>query len=99
MRTPRSIRKRILRKEFKVGQKVLLFRSRLRLTTGKLRSRWDGPYVVTNVFSYGNSQRSSCCTWKRKEKNILKIKIRGGSKSFLRRVTMGTLEEGRVSSP
>jgi len=33
---------RILRKEFTVGQKVLLFNSRLKLITGKLRSRWDG---------------------------------------------------------
>ncbi|RDY13996.1 hypothetical protein CR513_01002, partial [Mucuna pruriens] len=39
--------KQILRKEFQVGQKVLLFKSR------KLRSRWDGHFVITNVFSYG----------------------------------------------
>ncbi|RDY09803.1 hypothetical protein CR513_05781, partial [Mucuna pruriens] len=30
----------ILRKEFQVGQKVLLFNSRLKLIAGKLRSRW-----------------------------------------------------------
>ncbi|RDX86025.1 pol, partial [Mucuna pruriens] len=40
---------RILRKEFKIGQKVLLFHSRLKLITDKLRSRWDGPFVITNV--------------------------------------------------
>ncbi|RDY13143.1 gag-pol, partial [Mucuna pruriens] len=44
---------RFLRKEFKVGQKVLLFHSRLKLIAGKLRSRWDGPFVITNVFPYG----------------------------------------------
>ncbi|RDX77000.1 hypothetical protein CR513_42941, partial [Mucuna pruriens] len=38
----------ILRKEFRVGQKVLLFNSRLKLMTGKLRSRWDEPFVITN---------------------------------------------------
>ena len=43
----------ILRKEFQVGQKVLLFNSRLKLIAGKLRSRWDGPFVITNVFSHG----------------------------------------------
>ncbi|RDY01097.1 Retrovirus-related Pol polyprotein, partial [Mucuna pruriens] len=32
----------ILRKEFQVDQKVLLFNSR------KLHSRWDGPFVITN---------------------------------------------------
>ncbi|XP_020207087.1 uncharacterized protein LOC109792122 [Cajanus cajan] len=43
----------LLRKEFKVGQQVLLFNSRLKLIAGKLRSRWDGPFVITNVFSHG----------------------------------------------
>ena len=45
--------KMICRKEFHVGQKVLLFQSRLKLFPGKLRSRWIGPFVVTNVFDYG----------------------------------------------
>ncbi|RDX85447.1 hypothetical protein CR513_33372, partial [Mucuna pruriens] len=45
--------KRIIRKESKVGQKVLLFHSRLKLIADKLRSRWDGSFVVTNVFPYG----------------------------------------------
>ncbi|RDX76955.1 gag-pol, partial [Mucuna pruriens] len=43
----------ILRKDFRVGQKVLLFNSRLKLIAGKLRSRWDGPLVITNIFPYG----------------------------------------------
>ncbi|RDX97007.1 pol, partial [Mucuna pruriens] len=43
----------ILRKEFRFGQKVLLFNSHLKLIAGKLRSRWDGPFVITNVFPYG----------------------------------------------
>ncbi|RDX89058.1 Pol polyprotein, partial [Mucuna pruriens] len=46
----------ILRKEFRVGQKVLLFNSRLKLIAGKLRSRWDGPFVITNVFPHGAVQ-------------------------------------------
>ncbi|RDY01998.1 hypothetical protein CR513_14601, partial [Mucuna pruriens] len=41
---------KILRKDFNVGQKVLLFNSRLKLISGKLRSRWDGPFVITNIF-------------------------------------------------
>ncbi|RDY14820.1 hypothetical protein CR513_00040, partial [Mucuna pruriens] len=45
--------KQILRKEFRVGQKVLLFNSHLKLITSKLHSRWDGPFVTTNVFSQG----------------------------------------------
>ncbi|KAL9400782.1 hypothetical protein Peur_004631 [Populus x canadensis] len=42
----------ITRKEFNVGDKVL-YHSRLKLFPGKLRSRWIGPFVVSNVFSYG----------------------------------------------
>ncbi|RDY12516.1 gag-pol, partial [Mucuna pruriens] len=43
----------ILRKEFQVGQKVLLFNSRLKLIVGKLHSKWDGPFIITKVFPYG----------------------------------------------
>ena len=45
--------KHIRVKKFEIGQKVLLFHSRLRLFPGKLRSRWVGPFVVTNVFAHG----------------------------------------------
>jgi len=43
----------ITRKEFNVGDKVLLYHSRLKLFPGKLRPRWIGPFVVSNVFPYG----------------------------------------------
>ena len=42
----------IAKKDFVVGQKVLLYSSRLGLMSGKLRSKWIGPLVVTNVFPY-----------------------------------------------
>ncbi|XP_058768438.1 uncharacterized protein LOC131642179 [Vicia villosa] len=45
--------KRIFRKEFNVGDVVLLFNSRLKLFPGKLRSRWSGPFEVTKVFPSG----------------------------------------------
>ncbi|CAM8944454.1 unnamed protein product [Rhodiola kirilowii] len=38
--------KRIFRREFKEGDKVLLFNSRLKLFPGKLRSRCSGPFIV-----------------------------------------------------
>ncbi|XP_076955797.1 uncharacterized protein LOC143630760 [Bidens hawaiensis] len=40
-------------KEFKKGDKVLLFNSCLKLFAGKLRSKWTGPYLVKEVFPYG----------------------------------------------
>ncbi|XP_030963796.1 uncharacterized protein LOC115984957 [Quercus lobata] len=42
-KTKRWHEKHILSREFEVGQKVLLFNSRLRLFLGKLHSRWSGP--------------------------------------------------------
>ena len=45
--------KHITRKEFEVGQRVLLFNSRLKLFPGKLKSRWSGPFTVTQVFPHG----------------------------------------------
>ena len=40
-------------KEFKKGDRVLLFNSRLRLFPGKLKSRWSGPFIIKNVFPHG----------------------------------------------
>ncbi|XP_019264316.1 PREDICTED: uncharacterized protein LOC109241943 [Nicotiana attenuata] len=45
--------KLIRQKSFKIGDKVLLYNSRLRLFPGKLKSRRTGPYNITNVTSYG----------------------------------------------
>ncbi|KAM1559976.1 hypothetical protein TB1_003248 [Malus domestica] len=49
-------------KSFSIGQKVLLFNSRLRLFPGKLRSKWIGPFVITNISSYGAIQIQSLKT-------------------------------------
>ena len=45
--------KLIQRRTFDVGQKVLLYNSRLHLFPGKLRSRWSGPFIVKHVYPYG----------------------------------------------
>jgi len=39
--------------EFVVGDLVLLFNFRLRLFPGKLKSKWTGPFIVTQVFPHG----------------------------------------------
>ncbi|KAJ8749092.1 hypothetical protein K2173_013699 [Erythroxylum novogranatense] len=54
----------LTRKEFSIGQKVLLYHSKLKLFPGKLRSRWIGPFVVTNVFSHGAVEIKSLDTFK-----------------------------------
>ena len=44
---------RILRREFKAGDQVLLFNSRLRLFLGKLKSKWSGPYTAPSSTIFG----------------------------------------------
>ncbi|XP_056697766.1 uncharacterized protein [Spinacia oleracea] len=43
----------IEKREFKEGEKVLLYNSRLKLFPGKLKSRWTGPFIVVRVFPHG----------------------------------------------
>ncbi|KAM0997343.1 hypothetical protein ACFX2C_007239 [Malus domestica] len=62
--------KMIRGKTFSIGQKVLLFNSRLRLFPGKLRSKWIGPFVVTNVFPHGAVQVKSL-------RNVDEFKVNG----------------------
>ena len=44
---------RILRKEFRAGDQVLLFNSRLRIFLGKLKSKWSRPYTVVSSTTFG----------------------------------------------
>jgi hypothetical protein len=46
--------KRLKKKEFKEGDKVLLYNLRFKtFGKGKVQSKWDGPYVVHSVLSNG----------------------------------------------
>ncbi|XP_062119164.1 uncharacterized protein LOC133832903 [Humulus lupulus] len=45
--------KRIIRKDFQQGDKVLLFNSRLKLFPGKLMSRWYRPFIFVVLLPYG----------------------------------------------
>ena len=46
--------KHLMHNELKPGQQVLLFNSRLKLFPRKLKSRWSGSFVITQVFPYGS---------------------------------------------
>ena len=45
--------KHILRKEFSVGQTVLVYDSKLHLFSGKFKSRWFGPCVIKRDLGHG----------------------------------------------
>jgi hypothetical protein len=53
-RTKRWHDKRLKTMQFKPGDKVLLFNSRVHLFGhGKLRSKWEGPYLVLHAMDHG----------------------------------------------
>ena len=45
--------RKILRKDFRVGELVLLYNSKLKRFLGKLKSRWSCPYTVVAVTPFG----------------------------------------------
>ena len=44
---------KILRREFKAREQVLLYNSKLKLFIGKLKLRWSGPYIVVTSTPFG----------------------------------------------
>ena len=44
---------KIMRREFKARDQVLLFNSRLKLFPGNLKSKWSGPYTVVSSTTFG----------------------------------------------
>ncbi|GJX58394.1 reverse transcriptase domain-containing protein [Tanacetum coccineum] len=49
---------KIKNRVFNVGDQVLLFNSRLKMFSGKLKSRWSGPFTIAHVFPYGTVELS-----------------------------------------
>ncbi|GKE40658.1 reverse transcriptase domain-containing protein [Tanacetum coccineum] len=49
---------KIKNRVFNVGDRVLLFNSRLKIFSGKLKIHWTGPFTVTQVFPYGTVELS-----------------------------------------
>ena len=52
-KTKRWHDQKILRRELKSGEQVLLYNSRLKLFPGKLKSRWSGPCIVITSTPFG----------------------------------------------
>nr|GEY82539.1 reverse transcriptase domain-containing protein [Tanacetum cinerariifolium] len=40
---------------FNVGDQVLLFNFRLKIFSGKLKSRWSGPFTISEIYPYGTA--------------------------------------------
>nr|GFA47052.1 reverse transcriptase domain-containing protein [Tanacetum cinerariifolium] len=41
---------------FNVGDQVLLLNSRLKIFSGKLNSRWSGPFTISEIYPYGTTK-------------------------------------------
>nr|GFA77900.1 reverse transcriptase domain-containing protein [Tanacetum cinerariifolium] len=57
-KTKRIHDSKIKNRVFNVGDRVLLFNSRLKIFSGKLKTRWSGPFTITKVFPYGTVELS-----------------------------------------
>nr|GEW37417.1 reverse transcriptase domain-containing protein [Tanacetum cinerariifolium] len=51
-RTKKIHDSKIKNRIFNVGDQVLLFNSRIKIFSGKLKTRWSGPFTITQVFLY-----------------------------------------------
>nr|GEY09467.1 reverse transcriptase domain-containing protein [Tanacetum cinerariifolium] len=49
---------KIKNRVFNVGDQVLLFNSRLKIFSGKLKTHWSGPFTIAKVFPYGTIELS-----------------------------------------
>nr|GFD18524.1 reverse transcriptase domain-containing protein [Tanacetum cinerariifolium] len=45
-----------LHRIFNVGDQVLLFNSRLKIFSGKLKSHWSGPFTIAEIYPYGTAK-------------------------------------------
>nr|GFB48918.1 reverse transcriptase domain-containing protein [Tanacetum cinerariifolium] len=57
-KTKRIYDSKIKNRVFNVGDRVLLFNSRLKIFSGKLKTRWSGPFTIAKVFPYGTVELS-----------------------------------------
>nr|GFA25729.1 reverse transcriptase domain-containing protein [Tanacetum cinerariifolium] len=57
-KTKRLHNSKIKNRVFNIGGRVLLFNSRLKIFSGKLKSRWSGPFTISQVYPYGTVELS-----------------------------------------
>nr|GEW06154.1 reverse transcriptase domain-containing protein [Tanacetum cinerariifolium] len=57
-KTNRLHESKIKDRVFNIGDRVLLFNSRMKIFSGKLKSRWSGPFTISYVYPYGTIELS-----------------------------------------
>ena len=86
--------KKIKRKEFKVGDQVLLYNSHFKFSAGKLASKWQGPLVIQEVYRSGAIRLHGDVKGKSYVVNGQRLKHYIAGKSFI-----GTVETLNLQTP
>ena len=86
--------KKIKKKEFKVGDQVLLYNSRFKFSAGKLASKWQGPLVIHEVYRSGAIRLHGDMKGKPHVVNGQRLKPYIAGKSFI-----GRVEELNLQTP
>nr|GEZ69270.1 reverse transcriptase domain-containing protein [Tanacetum cinerariifolium] len=55
-RTKKLHDEKIKNRIFNVDDQVLLFNSRLKILSGKLKSHWSGPFTISKIYPYGTAK-------------------------------------------
>nr|GEX54788.1 reverse transcriptase domain-containing protein [Tanacetum cinerariifolium] len=55
-RTKKLHDEKIKNRIFNIGDQVLLFNSRLKIFSGKLKSHWSGPFIISKIYPYGTAK-------------------------------------------
>nr|GFB62521.1 reverse transcriptase domain-containing protein [Tanacetum cinerariifolium] len=57
-KTKRLHDSKIKNRVFNIGDRVFLFNSRLKIFSDKLKSRWSGPFTISQIYPYGTVELS-----------------------------------------
>ena len=57
--------KKIFSRHFEPGQQMLLYNSRLKVFSGKLKLRWLGPFTITKVYPCGVMEENIYSEWEK----------------------------------
>ena len=86
--------RKLRKKEFKVGDQVLLYNSRFKFSAGKLASKWQGPLVIQEVYRSGAIRLHSDMKGKPHVVNAQRLKPYIAGKSFI-----GMVENLNLQTP
>ena len=86
--------RKIKKREFKIGDRVLLYNSRFKFSAGKLVSKWQGPLIIQDIYPSGAIRFQGSMKGKPHVVNGQRLKHYYAGEKFV-----GKVEEFRLLSP